>query len=181
MPDILARIPFLRRPGEKSAPWHEALLIVTVTAFIAAVLIVLYFLLWNLLMHFIGRWRKLSRIYTPTTSPNGNAWIAYGAIGKMLQNTLKFQVNNEGLFVARMQVFDLFNKPLFIPWSAFHNARPGKSYTSDKMTILDIGKPEILSTLLLPRYVLEKSSGSFLLEDLLEINQAPAGQLLHEN
>ena len=107
------------------------------------------FVLW--LLSELSGWRKLAAVYRAERPPSGRRLSMQGGwVGSTLyRGCLTIYTSHEGLYVSLWPVFRFREPPLFIPWSAIHNARE-KRWIFSRLIEFDIGSPRIGTMRLLP-------------------------------
>jgi hypothetical protein len=150
---------------ERNPKYRGEFLGYLVAIVIAVLPVLLALFLRNVLMRFAGGRRSVEKVFRAKEPVRGGGWSAYGAVGRMVQNTLEFHTADDGIFVGRPQFFDRLNRRLFIPWTDLHDAAERKNYTVERMVTLKISDPQV-GRLVLPARVLEGSPGNFLLDCL---------------
>ncbi len=104
--------------------------------------IVWFSLSW--LLSRISGWHRLAERYPGIRTIEGEtASLRSGRIGPVnYYSCLKFGINDEGLLISIAPPFRLGHRPLFIPWSDFHNVKEDGMMYSQKVKA-SIGQPTI--------------------------------------
>ncbi|MDB5553684.1 MAG: hypothetical protein JWL86_3668 [Rhizobium sp.] len=90
---------------------------------------IFFTILWvgiTLLMSFIGGWGKVAKQYPASERPKGGVVLprVTGMFGvARYKFVLTVITTDTGLYIENRKVFRLGHHPLFIPFSAIHNAR----------------------------------------------------------
>lgn len=107
------------------------------------------FVLW--LLSELSGWPKLAAIYRAEQPPSGRRLLMQGGwVGSTwYRGCLTIYTSYEGLYVSLWPIFRFREPPLFIPWSAIHNARE-KRWMFARLVEFEIGSPPIGTMRLLP-------------------------------
>jgi hypothetical protein len=105
-------------------------------------------LLWGgivWLMAQIGGWSRLARHYPGSKVPPEGRVLASatGMIGlSSYKRVLRIVVTAEGLYLSVWRIFSIAHPPLFIPWSAIHDAT-GVSMIFRRYVSFEVGSPTV--------------------------------------
>ncbi len=112
---------------------------------------------------YLSGWRRLAQVYPANSAPDGKKWSVFACVGFNRSISMELYTQEKGMFIMMSLFFSFGHRPLFVPWTEMHDARPALSLFSPQVRV-KIGRHRP-ANFLLPREVLEQSEGKFLIEN----------------